>query len=443
MKKSPLPVRFTLLLFLLIAAVLLSACESLTAQFQSPVERLRNEADRLLADQRTAEALLTYRQVVEQDPKNVPALLKLGQLYAAQGRLRLAYRFLFKAQVAQPQNAEVKTALGALPTPAPSNAPLKLLWNVELCDGEPTGFALGSGKVIVSFDTGKVISLDAADGKTNWMVTLPARISAPPAFFENRIWVGAQDGNLYALSPADGSMAWTFRTGAPIYAPPTPYKDFLLLASGDGNFYALNLVDGTARWKFETGSALHAQAAVANGVVFFGSNNGRLYALQVENGKPAWQYGFLTQGAVESPVVISGGRVFFGSGDSRLYCLEETTGGEYWRVSFSDAVYARPVLIGDTVYAASAGGSLAAVDTLTGKKRWEARAESALTSAPLIEGDTIYYTTSGDPKLYAVNRQTGAQLWQLDTGDWLVGSPQMANGILYLAGKDGSLLAYR
>ena len=440
------PDRHSFALTLLISLLMLfslTACEVLVSQFLSPSERTRLEADRLLSDDRQAEALLAFRQAVELDPKNVPALQSLGALYAQQGRLRLAHRYLFKAQVAQPQNAQIKAALAALPTPAPSTAPLNLLWQVELCEGEPLGFVFQGPNLFVAMDTGTLLSLDAASGKTNWTVKLPVRLTSAPTISADHLWVGAQDGVLYALSPTDGSQLWKFATSAPIYAPPTLSGELLYLASGDGNLYALNAKTGTAVWMAQTGSPLHAQPTVADGVVFFGSNNTRLYAVDAFTGQPFWKDGILTQGAVESPVVVADGRVYFGSGDARLYCLAQASGGEYWRVSLGDAVFARPIVLDGTVYAASAGNTLAAIDTLTGVKQWEVRAPSALTTSPLVNGDVIYYVASGDPHLYAVERKTGQPLWNLDTGDWLVGPPQIMDGILYLAGKDGAILAYR
>lgn len=433
----------TFLFASLVLLLTLTACEALSAQFLSPSERTRLEADRLLAENRQAEALLAYRQAVELYPKNAPALLKLGELYAKQGRLRLAHRFLFKAQVAQPQNEQAKAALSALPTPVPSSAPLSLLWQVELCEGEPLGFTFLNQTLFTTMDTGTVLSLEAASGKVNWSVKLPAKATSAPTVSAEQLWVGAQDGVLYALSPADGAKLWQFTTNAPIYAPATLSGGLLYVASGDGVLYAINPATGTAVWMFPTGSPLHAQPIVADGVVFFGSNNTRLYALDALTGQPFWKDGILTQGAVESPVAVSDGRVFFGSGDARLYSLAQASGGEYWRVSLGDAVYARPVVQDGTVYAASAGQTLASIDALTGKKNWELRAESALTTSLLVVDNVIYYTAAANPRLYAVDRKTGQPLWNIDTGDWLVGPPQMLNGILYLAGKEGSILAYR
>lgn len=440
-KNSPFA-PFTLLLWISLLLAL-TACEALTAQLRSPSERTFQEGERLLAEDRQAEALLAFRQAVELDAKNVPALQNLGELYARQGRLRLAHRYLFKAQVAQPKNEQVKAALAALPTPTPSESPLKLLWQVELCEGEPLGFVFSGQNLFASMDTGTVLSLEGSTGKTNWMVKLPTRLTSAPVASEQAVWVGAQDGVLYALSAADGSIQWKFSTSAPIYAPPTLSGVLLYVASGDGTLYAVDPTSGTAVWRVDTGSPLHAQPTVAAGVVYFGSNNTRLYAVSAASGDPVWKDGILTQGAVESPAVVSDGRVYFGSGDARLYCLAQASGGEYWRVSLGDAVFARPIVLDGTVYAASAGNTLAAIDTLTGVKQWEVRAPSALTTSPLVNGDVIYYVASGDPHLYAVERKTGQPLWNLDTGDWLVGPPQIMDGILYLAGKDGAILAYR
>src|SRR5574340_1724551 len=94
----------------LVLAVLLmvaSGCDVLRSQRASPSERFMLEGDRLAAADRKAEAILAYRQAVERDARNVPALRKLARAYAEQGRKRMAQRFLQKALALEPGKTEI------------------------------------------------------------------------------------------------------------------------------------------------------------------------------------------------------------------------------------------------------------------------------------------------------------------------------------------------
>ena len=55
---------------------------------------------------------------------------------------------------------------------------------------------------------------------------------------------------------------------------------------------------------------------------------------------------------------------------------------------------------------------------------------------PGADGGT-FYAGSGDGKLYALNATDGSTLWTFDTGDPDVGTPSIANGMVYLTHHAG------
>lgn len=429
--------------------LLLTACgtwertrEVIASRFQSVSQRYTAEADRLLAVGRKAEAILAYRHAVEKDPRNVDALRKLAHVYAEQGRKRLAKRYLQQAATLRPKDAALAEELQAL-TVSPSPAPqLKLLWQASAGEDVPVGMAIGEGVLYVSLESGHVVSLSAETGKLIWQTKLPTEATSAPAVQGELVFVGGRDGKLRALAAKDGQVKWEFATRGPIHAAPTVTEGTVYCLSGDGTVYALVLQDARVRWKFETAWPLRGQATLAGGVLYFGSQDTRIYAIDAASGARRWNPGVPTLGPAECPPAVAGGRVFVGSGDGRLYCLAAATGGEYWHYSTSDAIYARPLVIDDMVYVASSGQVLAALDVLSGKVHWELNTMSALIYSPAVLKGTLYFVANGDPKLYAVNRSTGDLLWQGDTGDWLGAEPIIVGSTLYLAGKDGTVLAY-
>jgi len=429
-----------LLLFVLTSAC--SGCEAVAAQFRSPAERYRLEGERLLGEERTAEAIMAFRAAVDSDAANLAALKRLAPLYANQGRLRLALRLLARARTQFPQDGDVANQVGQYTQALADGAAGNLLWKVDLGDSEPVGFGAAASRIYLSLNDGGVLAVDPISETVLWRVKLPAQATSAPVAADSQLWLGAQDGQLYALAAADGSVLWKFATKAPIYASPAFNETTVYLPSGDGTFYALERASGALRWSFTSGAALHAQPTLAGGMVVFGSNDGRLYALDAVSGQPKWADGIQTQGAVESQALIADDRVYVGSGDSRLYALAAASGGEYWRFSTPDAIYATPLLSENFVIVASAGGTLTALQKTTGQAVWNIKTGAALSYPPVSHKQQLYYVVSGRPTLYAVVAQTGAATRSFNSGDWFSAGPLILNNTLYLLSKAGYLLAY-
>jgi outer membrane protein assembly factor BamB len=438
---------FIPLLLILIAS--LAGCvhpadlvELIRAPFDSPSTRLSREGMRLEAEGRTTEAILAYRGALEFDASNFTALTRLGQLFAEQGRRRSALRLFERAFALQPGDSSIRMRLEQPPPADRKELPIQLTWQVYLGDSTPVGIAVSGDRLYASLENGVVAALETSSGRLGWKIKLPTRASSAPTVHESWLWVGGEDGRLFALSTVDGSTRWTFPTQGAIYAAPTPGDNVLFCTSSDKTLSALERDSGKPIWQARSSGALHSSPTLANGVVFFGSLDARLYALKAENGQPLWQIGFLTQGAVESQPVVVGNRVIFGSGDGRIYALAADSGGEFWRYSTSDAAFASALVDNERVFAASSGGSLTALDLISGEPAWNLRTEGSIATTPALVDGVLYYYSPADAYLYAVQALNGKTLGKFDTGDWLVGDIQASGNSLFLAGKDGTLLAF-
>jgi len=389
----------------------------------SPSEQYASQGNAFLADGRLPEAVLSYRQALEADPRNSAARSALAQAYASQGRLRLAARYGY-AGLANAGNA------------------LNPLWINMDTAVTPTGATVTAERIVVAYEDGTLKALDRSTGAPVLQIQLPAAATSAPAMQDELAWVGAQDGSLYAIRLADGSTAWTFPSGGPIFATPVFADGTLYCASSSGSLFAVDAQTGTQKWKFTTRGALHAPPAVSGSRIVFGSHDARIYAVDAVTGAPAWQDGILTGGAVESQPAMVENRVIAGSGDGRVYALALDSGGQFWRISTPDAVYAAPLVAGETVYIASSGSSLSAVNLLSGEKLWQASLPGPLRNPPALAGDALYLIVDGDAGLYRIDAASGSVTRLGSTGDWTAAGPWISGETLYLLGKDGAVLAY-
>jgi outer membrane protein assembly factor BamB len=298
------------------------------------------------------------------------------------------------------------------------------------------------------------------------VLALPMVAAAVPMFRG-----GPQHTGIYEASgvPALHGLKWKFQSGGPVLSSPVLSNGTLFIGSADHKLYALRAADGKLQWKFETAGRVSSTPAVADGVVYFTSYDSYFYALDAATGRLIWK--FKTQGeqrfaathlhgaepaaetmpdpfdAYLSSPVVSEGRVYFGSGDHNVYSLDAKTGEAKWRFKTGNVVHGSPALADGILYIGSWDSYFYALDTKTGVEKWRFKAgddpiihnQVGFQSSAAVVGGTVYVGCR-DSKLYALDAISGAQKWALDTkGSWVVGSPAVRRGKVYLATSDSGL----
>jgi outer membrane protein assembly factor BamB len=145
---------------------------------------------------------------------------------------------------------------------------------------------------------GRVLALDAADGREHWRADLPAPVRADPVVAGGRVYVGTLAGRLYALDAADGSEIWRVEAPDPVRQRPAVADGtvYLLTAQTDRgvmDVFALGAADGRERWHSVVEGA-PSGIAVAGDRIYVGG--GLLVALEAGDGQPAWKIPITYQG---------------------------------------------------------------------------------------------------------------------------------------------------
>jgi polyvinyl alcohol dehydrogenase (cytochrome) len=121
-----------------------------------------------------------------------------------------------------------------------------------------------------------------------------------------------------------------------------------------------------------------------------------------------------------------------------------------WALGFANATQARsqPAIVGGRLYVASQSGTVYAVDAKTGCTYWTFRAQSGVRTAISVgplgasttgasrTSDLAIYFSDAQARAYALNAQTGQQIWVTKIDDHpaarATGSPTLYNGRLYV-----------
>ncbi len=345
-----------------------------------------------------------------------------------------------------------------------------------------SGGAIADGTLFIGSVDGKIVAVNASDGRRIWEAALETTappsggfgcaapptsvaIYGSPAVSDNLVYIGGYTGKFYAFAPGEKEPRWVYprdgTVGSQIVGGALVAQDKVIFGAANGKVYALNAATGASSngWIFPSGNnrvgKIWSTPAYLDGTIFIGSFDKNLYALDIATGEKKWA--FATQGAIAATPVAYNGTVYIGSFDRNLYAIDATTGKEKWRFSGAkNWFWAKPVIKDNVIYAANLDGKVYVLDAQSGTKLAEFNLGSPVSSSPVLAGNILIVVTesgnitgidtskhisspqialkllrnlgekidaplatdgvavfihTGTGKLYAVNAQSGAEVW--------------------------------
>jgi outer membrane protein assembly factor BamB len=280
---------------------------------------------------------------------------------------------------------------------------------------------------------------------------------------ESLVYVGNQAGQLNAYNAAGGALIWSYQVpktpnlSKEIETSPAVFNNVVYFGDGDYHLYALNATNGALICKSASvggviaGSPLvvNPDGAARDVVVYFGdtgpsgtvSDGGHITAMYAVGDGAAkqcttkWQVGPFSGGsgtytsqafgnlANGTPVVVFG----TSDPDDAVYELDARTGAQYWRfqtlVGTDSDVGAPPTISSPgvngfadgVVYATGKNGITYAIDFQTGAQIWSFNIRQKLgvsnpsQSGASRVGNTVYMGYGGG--VFALKATTGALIW--------------------------------
>lgn len=312
---------------------------------------------------------------------------------------------------------------------------------------------------VVYFGTkaGYFYALDTVSGREKWRIRKNLFVKSP-AIAEQVIYFGTADA-FYAVD-RDGNEKWRFPAEAD--SGVGPFRDpnvagGITYVAGWDVFSALDTQTGHSLWRFAVAGILGEGAVVADGLVYFATNtfDGRdetfLYALDASTGREVWDFQVGGDGIIGSPTVIDG-TVFVGTLEGDFLALDAKTGQQKWRHRFDFSVITSPAVAYGLVFV-TVDGKLFALDAHTGQEKWSFKADEYSITGPIVADGAVYFVSAkiqafllginSTSNLYAIDAQTGEELWRYSLPGGGYREPAIADGVIYLGGSDGIVYAVR
>ncbi|WP_267641090.1 outer membrane protein assembly factor BamB family protein [Haloarchaeobius amylolyticus] len=278
-----------------------------------------------------------------------------------------------------------------------------------------------------------------------WRSSLPDGIDAysSPVVADGRAFVLADDALLRAVDTKDGSVLWEqqFPADADDIGSPAVADGTLFAGPLDGGtFYALDAASGAYRWQTSIESGSFASPTVADGTVYVAGTEGTLYALDAADGSKRWAYDTGGRTVLGSPAVV----------DDTVY-VPSTTANELpdgtddlFDVLYYDTFYQWGNLDEEphaTATELDAEGTVHAVATGDGAARWTRTLPDFVVSTPAVVDGTLY-VGCWDANVYALDTADGATRWRSAADAPVSSSPAVADGVVYCGDWAGNLHAF-
>jgi Tol biopolymer transport system component len=318
----------------------------------------------------------------------------------------------------------------------PGASRYSLAWwaNMPHPGGLPLQDVVVSNNIVVATQGLAVIALDAETGTELWQQDMPADYLSPATIAYGAVYM-AQDyvssANLHTFELVSGSKYWNNSTYAgggsyPFYAPTVAGESLFTCA----NLYSFNAFTGQRQWHTSWGNDMLCMPSYRDGILYVWS--GDIFTPRyAHNGEAVWT---LNVGDTGRTSVISGNRAILG-GTTKLIGVNLDTKTIAWSFS-GDYDHNIPATADGVVYSLD-GSNLEARNLVNGSLLWEYPVGSGFVHGPVIAGNYVY--VASEEITFVINRSTHELEWTIYRGGGLT----VANGYLYVADKDGVILAYR
>ncbi len=233
--------------------------------------------------------------------------------------------------------------------------------------------------------SGIVRSIDVANGKTRWRRELGQQLTSGVGGSEDVIFVSTENGLIIALDAKTGGRVWDVEASSEVLVPASVGFGLTVVRSADGRLITMNTESGEENWKVSnTPPALtlngYSRPLLLDGGVLVGLDDGRLLALSSSNGDVIW----------ETVLSIPSGR----SEIERLVDIDANIRADE-----------------QSIYAVNYQGRLARIEPNRGQIVWSVPMSS---TAGLAVAKNIVVVVQDKDELQAVDKETGALLWQQD-----------------------------
>ncbi len=205
-------------------------------------------------------------------------------------------------------------------------------------------------------NNGTLYALNLANGSLSWSVPLSHSLWGTPSTDGKLIFVSSLDHFLYAVDPTSHKLAWKVDLGGSIPGSPLVASDgsSLYLGSFGRKMYSIDAAKGAVRWSADMKDWIWSTPALIGDTLYAADISGNLYSLAAASGKNGWPAVKPDGSITATPLALSNGIVVVT--ESGYVYAYKPDGSTLWPpVNIGGKIYTTPVLAGDRILVAPMG----------------------------------------------------------------------------------------
>ena len=322
---------------------------------------------------------------------------------------------------------------------------------------------LDSAKVYVGNMAGDFRCYNVASGDLVWEVKTGAPINAMAATGNNAVFIGNKSGKVFAFDKQTGNELWSHQLSEvphafQIFSPFFVEGDKAFVGSADKNLYSFNAGNGNLNWQITLDDWIRAAPLVMNGNIYAATNSGKIYSIQSQNNDPQiiWEKEVSTH-PIFADLTEYNGDIYASTSDYYLVNVNADNGNINWKTSFFESVHdeegnriladivgqpdnqSSVVVVEGTGYFGTQR-FLYAVDIESGEELWKYEVRGQVCGAPAVDNGRVFFgQRGGTPNFYCLDAKTGDLVWKKRYGHvWA--SANFMDQKLYLNTEGGRFL---
>jgi outer membrane protein assembly factor BamB len=210
---------------------------------------------------------------------------------------------------------------------------------------------------------------------------------------------------------------WSYFIGE-TFAEPVIYHNKVYCGNQAGEMHCVDLISGEKIWVMDMGYPISGKVTVEAGKLYFSTDEGQLLAMETNSGKTIWKNKLpeVKQSVrLCSSIALGKETLYIGSADKHIYAINKKDGTIISKSLLDDWVRAKPVIFDDYIFAATLSGSLykLSLQSLEIEQKTEVSAHSIYSDINIYNEDL--FLVSSDFYIHKINLATGEKDWQTST----------------------------
>lgn len=297
--------------------------------------------------------------------------------------------------------------------------------------------------------------------KPNWSFRAGGAINDRAFVYGGNVYFGANDGVFYCLDKKTGALKWKYEVenkesrAFRHFSAPYAADGLVAVGASDKNFYVFDASSGELKLKKAADDWIRAAPIFKDNKFFFATMNGSFYGVQLKKGKVKELFKLsLSHHPILADLSMKDDKVVVNDSDLFVHCVN-AKGQIVWERSLiesfekggnrilSDQIaggayyQSKPTAADDKVFFGTPSRFIYAVDAQSGEEIWKFEIGASISGAPTYYEGKIYVgQQGGEDDFYCIDATTGELVWKQSV-DWVWGSATCSDGMVYIPGIDG------